>query len=195
MLASITPLGERGRQSRWGVTVTAFAAAATLAGGLGGAALGVLGGVSLNGLLGAHGRLLVLAGGLALAVALELLPAPVPGPRRQVDERWLHDFRGWVYGAGFGAQLGLGLTTVVTSAATYAAVLAALLSGSVAAGAVILGAYGALRGLTPILAAGVRDPARLVALHVALERWRRPVARLTPALLGVLLALCLGALA
>ena len=53
----------------------------------------------------------------------------VPGPRRQVDERWLDEYRGWVYGAGYGAQLGLGVTTVVSSAATYVALLAAFLTG------------------------------------------------------------------
>ena len=58
----------------------------------------------------------------------------VPGPRRQVNERWLDEYRGWVYGLGFGAQLGLGVTTIVTSAATYVALFAALLSGTPAAG-------------------------------------------------------------
>ena len=43
MLASITPLGERGRQSTWAVTVTAFALGASAAGAGAGAALGALG--------------------------------------------------------------------------------------------------------------------------------------------------------
>ena len=48
MLASITPLGERGRRSRWSVTVSAFALGATLTGTLAGAALGALGGSALT---------------------------------------------------------------------------------------------------------------------------------------------------
>ena len=61
---------------------------------------------------------------LAAAVLLELLPGRMPGPRRQVNERWLDEYRGWVYGLGFGAQLGLGVSTVVSSAATYVAIIA-----------------------------------------------------------------------
>ena len=76
----------------------------------------------------------MLAAVLLIALAVDLRPGAAPGPRRQVNERWLDEYRGWVYGAGFGAQLGIGVTTVVTSAATYAALLAALLAGSAAGG-------------------------------------------------------------
>ena len=48
MLASITPLGERGRQSTWGITVGAFLLAALGAGALAGAALGTVGSVALS---------------------------------------------------------------------------------------------------------------------------------------------------
>src|SRR5581483_10542407 len=98
----------------------------------------------------------------------------VPGPRRQVNEGWLDQYRGWIYGLGFGAQLGLGLTTVVTSTATYAALLAALLSAHASWGAAIVGCYGALRGLTPLLAARIRTPRQLMAFHAAMGRWRGP---------------------
>ena len=125
MLASITPLGERGRQSSWTVTVTAFLIGA----GATGAAVGALAGAAGQLALGAHQigartRLVLLALALLAALALDFVPQRVPGPRRQVNERWLDEFRGWVYGLGFGAQLGLGLTTVVSSAATYVAALA-----------------------------------------------------------------------
>jgi hypothetical protein len=99
----------------------------------------------------------------------------VPGPRRQVDPGWLDRYRGWVYGLGYGAQLGLGVTTVVTSAATYAALAAAFLTGSALGGAVVMGCYGLVRGLTPLAAAGVRSTRGLIAAHAALERWRGPV--------------------
>ena len=191
MLASITPLGERGRRSTWGVTVTAFALGGTVAGAVTGAVLGALGALVLGGVT-TSARLVALAAGISLAAALDLLPARVPGPRRQVNERWLDEFRGWVYGAGFGAQLGFGLSTVVTSAATYAAWLAALLSASAARGAAILGVYGAVRGLTPLLASRVREPEALVVMHRRIERLRRPALRAAPVVLGALVLVCVG---
>jgi hypothetical protein len=170
MLASITPLGERGRHSNWWVTVTAFLIGATVAAAAAGAALGALGSVTLP----AHPRLAVLLAGLGVAIAVDGLPLGVPGPRRQVDERWLDRYRGWVYGAGYGAQLGLGVTTIVSSAATYVAVLAAFLTASAPDGAIVLACFGAVRGLTPLAAAGVRNQRRLLEFHRALARWRAP---------------------
>ena len=170
MLASITPLGERGRGSTWAVTVTAFALGATLGGALIGVAAGGLGALLLSGLR-VHVRLAALAVALALAAVLDARAATAPGPRRQVNERWLDEYRGWVYGLSFGAQLGLGVTTVVTSAATYAALAAAALSGSAARGGVIGALFGLVRGVTPLAAARVRTPAELLGLHHALSRW------------------------
>src|SRR5437588_8320 len=155
MLASITPLGERGRRSRWGVTVAAFVIGATGSGAAAGALAGAVGG----------------------AMALDRSRAAARWPRRQVNERWLDEFRGWVYGLGFGAQLGLGITTVVSSAATYVALLAALLTGDVARGALVLGIFGAIRGLTPLATARVHRPEQLLSMHASLERWRAPVGR------------------
>jgi hypothetical protein len=192
MLASITPLGERGRRSRWGMTVTAFVVGATAAGALLGAAAGALGSAAP---VGWRARLAVLAVALIAAVALDLLRA-VPGPRRQVNERWLDEFRGWVYGAGFGAQLGLGVTTVVSSAATYVAILAAFLTGGVGRGALVLGCFGLVRGLTPLAAAHVRRPDQLIAMHARLDRWRPGVARVAPAMLvGLFAVAAAGSLA
>jgi hypothetical protein len=131
---------------------------------------------------------------LLVAAALDLMPFPVPGPRRQVNERWLDEFRGWVYGAGFGAQLGIGVSTVVTSAATYAAGLAALLSADAGAGMLIMGCYGAIRGLTPLAAAGVRRPEQLFPLHARLERWRPAVHRGSALLLLALVGVAAGGL-
>jgi hypothetical protein len=192
MLASITPLGERGRRSRWAVTVSAFLVGATAAGALAGALLGGAGAIVLPAALSAHTRLAVVALALAIAIGLDLRSRAVPGPRRQVNERWLQEYRGWVYGAGYGAQLGLGVTTVVASAATYVAIVAAILTASAGAGAVIVGGYGAIRGLTPLLAAGVRTPAQLFALHARLERARPLAAHGGVALLAAGLALALA---
>lgn len=171
MLASITPLGERGRHSRWWLTVTAFLLAAAVAGAGAGAALGMLGSLALSG-VPADARLALLGAALVVAIALDSAPRAVPGPRRQVDERWLDQYRGWVYGVGYGGQLGLAVTTVVSSAATYVALLASVLVGGPGWGVVVLGGYGAVRGLIPLAAAGVRSPQGLIALHLVLARWR-----------------------
>jgi hypothetical protein len=179
MLASITPLGERGRQSRWTITVTAFGVGAAAAGVALGALLGAAGEAML-GAVGARARLIVLAVLLAGAVALDSRAGgrgSIPGPRRQVNERWLDEFRGWVYGLGFGAQLGLGVTTVISSAATYAALAAGFLSGAAGRGALVLGLFGVVRGLSLLAAARVRRPDQLIALHARLERWRTPARR------------------
>jgi cytochrome c biogenesis protein CcdA len=188
MLASITPLGERGRRSNWGVTVTAFLIGATVAAAGAGAALGALGSVVVP----ARPRVALLLAAIGVAIALDALPRRVPGPRRQVDERWLDQYRGWVYGAGFGAQLGLGVTTIVSSAATYVTVVAALETASPPAGAVVLGCFGAVRGLTPFAAAGVRSQRRLLEFHRALGRWRAPARWSVVATLAGLLVLGLS---
>ncbi|HEY2771172.1 MAG TPA: hypothetical protein VGI87_11405 [Solirubrobacteraceae bacterium] len=182
MLASITPLGERGRHSRWTVTVAAFLLGATAAGAATGALLGSLGSL-LAGSLGTQTRLALLAVAAGGALALELSPLATPGPRRQVDSRWLDEYRGWVYGAGYGAQLGVGVATIVTSAATYLALMAAVLSASATSGAVIVGVFGAARGLQPLAAGGVRRPEQLLALHTRLRRSRRHVHVLAAVLL------------
>jgi hypothetical protein len=196
MLASITPLGERGRRSNWGVTVSAFLIGSTVAGAAVGAVAGAGGRLALGDALGWRTRLAVLAAALVVAIALDVLPGRVPGPRRQVNERWLDAFRGWVYGLGFGAQLGLAVTTIVSSAATYVALLAAFLAGNALRGAIVLGCFGAIRGLTPLAAARVRRPDQLRALHVRLERWRTPAGDLTVLLLsGILAVAVLGSVA
>src|ERR1700674_3309912 len=99
MLASINPLGERARNQRYRVTITAYVVGSTLAGA-------VLGGTL--GLAGAPVASPSLALGIVAAVAIaghaldaHAFGLRVPGPRRQVNENWLVTYRGWVYGAGF----------------------------------------------------------------------------------------------
>jgi len=174
MLSSITPLGERSRRQRFGVTVSFLVAGSTAAGALVGA------------LLAAAGRALppadavrgtALAAALTLGLVLDLVARP-PGHRRQVDERWLRRYRGWVYGAGFGAQLGAGAATIVTTWAVYVAFAAELLAPGVAAGAAIGATFGLARGATVLAGARVDSTARLLSLHRRLRAAERP-ARLT----------------
>ncbi len=182
MLASITPLGERGRRSRWGVTVSAFVLGAVASGTALGAGLGALGSILPA---GAGWRLAAFAAAALVALAIDFGLAPLPGPRRQVNERWLDDYRGWVYGVGFGAQLGVGVTTIVSSAATYLALACALLAGGPVRGALIVGVFGLVRGLTPLAAAGVDRPERLLSMHRSFARLREPAWRAGHALIAI----------
>jgi hypothetical protein len=198
MLASITPLGQRGTRSGWRLTAGSFLIAAAAAGAGLGALLGSAGGAALPASAGAGARLVVLSVAALLALALDLA-APLlsaPGPRRQVNERWRDEYRGWVYGAGYGAQLGLAVTTVVSSAATYLALAAAFLCGGAVRGAVIMGVFGAARGVQPLVTASIATPRQLLELHTRLQRWRNPVGSVvTGVLVAIMAAALLGALA
>jgi len=190
MLGSITPLGERSRGRRWGITVTAFAVAATAAGAALGALLGAAGGLVA---LAATARAWLVAVAVAVAVTVDLVPGlHVPGPRRQVNEAWLHRYRGWVYGAGFGLQLGLGVTTIVSTAAVYATGAAAFLAGSAAAGALVGGAFGLARAATLLAAGGVDEPGALATLDRRLVAWERPARVATLAAEAALIALAVA---
>lgn len=170
MLASITPLGERGRRMRWGQTVVAYVAGS------------VLGGAAIGALLGGFGALLpihpgptmtavLVAATCLVAAGLDLRGGHLPTPHRQVDEDWLHRYRGWVYGAGFGFQLGLGVVTIVTTATVYATLVLAVLTWSVGGGIAVGAAFGLVRALPVLAAARVTTPDRLAALHRRLASW------------------------
>ena len=169
MLASITPLGERGRGSSCNVTATAFAVGAVGAGALGGVTLGAIGSL-LPG--GAQWRSVALAAVLLVAVLFDATPlcSRLPTTRRQVNEDWLVRFRGWVYGIAFGAQLGVGLATIVSSAAVFATVGSALVCANLLAGALIGASFGAIRALSLVSARDVQDPGALFAFHQRLVR-------------------------
>ena len=178
MLASITPLGERARGNRWTTTAVLFIAASITAGAAVGAMLGLLGSLILAH-VGIGWRLGLLAAALALGVVWELRRGTVPGPRRQVNERWLDHYRRWIYASGFGAQLGVGVVTIVVTSAVYGVWAAALASAHPAAGAVIGAAAGAMRGATLLAGARTTTPQQLVRLHEFLSSIQRPVRRCT----------------
>jgi hypothetical protein len=176
MLGSITPLGERGRKARWGVTVTAFALGSALAGAALGGLLGAAGSVlfrlvHIPGPARLGALLALVAAGLAFD--LRVLGLRLPTVRRQVNEQWLHRYRGWVYGLGFGVQLGLGFATVVTISAVYLTFGSALLSASVLGGALVGGSFGLIRA-APVLTLGrVRGTGRMGAVDARLRSWDR----------------------
>lgn len=175
MLTSITPLGERGRGNRWRTT------SAWLIFGhvVGGAALGLA--------LAGIGALVVLLGfdpapvastaivGAAVlgCAAFDLGGRRIPG-RRQVDERWLSRYRGWVYGLGFGVQLGFGFVTVVNTALFVAVCVSGVLLP--ATEALLVGVvYGTARSLVATVNGRIRDTASLRRMHRRLDGLERPV--------------------
>jgi hypothetical protein len=175
MLSSIHPLGERARSNRWWVTVAAFTVGSTTAGALLGAGSAVVGAA-----LPVTPSPGWVAAVIAVAGVADLAGIPVPWLRRQVNERWIGAFRGWVYGVAFGAQLGIGLSTYVVTWAVPALVVALGLIGDPMVGLIAGLLFGVGRSL-PLLAAGWIDrPSRLGRFHEAMAGLATP-ARFTAA--------------
>jgi MFS family permease len=177
MLASITPLGEQGRNRRWGVTAAWYGVGSLL----GGAVVGWLVG-GFGSLVPSNTRpsgsvlaaMLVAVLGIAAAIELHWFPVALPSLPRQVDETWLDTYRGWVIGLGFGFQLGLGVVTIITSPAIHAMLAVAFLTGSPSAGLAIGMAFGAARAVPLLATARVTSPQRLARLHGLMEAASSP---------------------
>lgn len=182
MLSSIHPLGERGRNNRWWLTVSAFSLGAVAAGVAVAAAAGAAGSL----VLGGAAPPIVVAAVLVAAGTADLLGIAVPGPHRQVNERWIGEYRGWVYGLGFGAQLGTGLVTYVVTFGIYALVAASFLTASPAAGALFGAVFGLGRSVPLLAAAGIDRPSRLGPFHARMARLGQGVHRWAAA--GLVLA-------
>jgi hypothetical protein len=195
MLGSISPVGETSRGQRWWLTAGAYSAASAIAGAATGAVLGAVGQMLARLVpVAALVRLLALGAALvAAAVADAVAHGRLPTWHRQVDERWLATYRGWVYGAGFGAQLGVGVVTIVASAATYAMLVAALLSASWRGGLLVGTAYGASRSVPLLLMVTVRSTDRLYAVTRRVAESEPWVHRLTVAAQGTLAVVVLVA--
>ena len=73
---------------------------------------------------------------LAAAADARLGGFRLPVHHRQVNERWLDQFRPWVYGAGFGWQIGAGLVTYIKTSAVYLMIVLAALTADPVARAV-----------------------------------------------------------
>jgi len=196
MLSTITPISERSRGHRYGVTAGWFVVG-SLAGGatLGGLAAMLAGGAAAVD-PPAAAALGVAAGcaGLAALVDLGAFGTKPPFFHRQVNDDWLSAYRPWVYGVGFGWQIGAGLTTYIMTAAVLLTVaLAALTANPLVALGVGL-AFGLVRGLAVLLSARLTSPTALTAFHRRFGAAEEPV-RLAVIVVQALVALAAVGLA
>ena len=170
MLASIHPLGERARGQRFSVTVVALTV-----GSIGSAAIfgSLLGGLGL--LLGGAGtvatRAVIVAIAATIAALVDGRARRVPSLHRQVNEDWLTEYRGWVYGLGFGAQLGVGVLTIVTTAAVYLTWIAAAMTASPLRGLLVGASFGFARSIPVFASASLVTPSAIAARVSRLEGW------------------------
>jgi hypothetical protein len=175
------------------VTVAFLAVGSATAGAALGATLGWLGGLVASG-AGGELRLVILAALLVCGLVLDLAPGPLalPTVRRQVDERWLNRYRGWVYGLGFGIQLGAGVITIVSVSAVYVAFAACVFVAGPVAGLAIGAAFGLARAAPLVAAAPVTDSAALFRLGERIRRLAPHAHRLALGAEGALavLAIC-----
>ena len=183
MLATVTPLAERGRGHRYRSTAAWFIAGGTA----GGATLGLVMAALALGVRAAEPSAVALAtvasavAVLAAASDTRLFGFGLPFHSRQVNERWLDQFRPWVYGAGFGWQIGAGLVTYIKTAALYLMIALAALTASPATALAVGALFGLVRGLAVLLGRGIVSPASLAAFH-------RRFTRAGPVVFGVVVA-------
>jgi sulfite exporter TauE/SafE len=174
MLASINPLGERSRNSRFAITFTAYLVGS------------VAGGAALGGLLGLVGAgvheiapwsattaavVVVVMCVVALALDIGVGGLRIPTIHRQVNEDMLNEYREWAYGLSFGFQLGLGLVTIVTTATVYLTFALAALTGAWQTGVLVGGVFGLVRALPMVLVARAYDPHHLRILFRRINSW------------------------
>jgi MFS family permease len=180
MLATVTPLAERSRGHRYRSTAAWFIAGGTA----GGATLGLVMAALALGVRAADPSALALAAVAAVVAVLaaasdtRLAGFRLPFHSRQVNERWLDQFRPWVYGAGFGWQIGAGLVTYIKTAALYLMIALAALTASPATALGVGILFGLTRGLAVLLGRGIVSPATLAEFH-------RRFTRAGPVVLGV----------
>jgi hypothetical protein len=167
MLATVTPLAEHGRGHRYRSTAIWFIAGGTLGGAtlglaMAGLALGVRAASPSTAALAAVACVVAI---VAAASDTRLGGFHLPFHSRQVNERWLDQFRPWVYGAGFGWQIGAGLATYIKTAALYLMIALAALTASPATALAVGTLFGLVRGSAVLLGRGITSPASLAAFH------------------------------
>ncbi len=188
MLSSIHPLGERGRRNNFATTAWAFTIGSVVGGAMTGAVVGGIG-AALDAIVipdSEQVRLMAVLVVAVVALGFELSGRSLPSVERQVNENWLGEFRGWVYGVGFGVQLGAGVATYVTAAAVLLWLLTMVVVGSIPAAIGIGATFGLVRGSSILFARSITSPERLVEFHRRLHRSVGSVRFLTRAALAAL---------
>jgi hypothetical protein len=107
----------------------------------------------------------VVAGAITVAADTRIGGFRLPVHHRQVNERWLDQFRPWVYGAGFGWQIGAGLATYIKTCAVYLMIVLASLTGSPFVALCVGIAFGLVRGLAVFLGRPITTSAALADFH------------------------------
>jgi hypothetical protein len=152
MVETISPVGYGDRRRRWLGAVALHALGATTAAAGFGAALGWVGsrlgsswgpvGVGLVGIVAA-----AYVGREAFG-----LPVPVPSAGRQVPDWWRSFFSWHTAAILYGAGLGIGFLTFLANGGLVVVAAAAVAAGRPATGALLMGAFGLARGLSPLIA-------------------------------------------
>jgi hypothetical protein len=170
MVSAINPLAERGRGYRYWLTTLWFVTGAVAGGAVLGAVAAVAAWPARALPTPAAASIASLGCLVALACDGRVGRFRLPIHPRQVNERWLTQYRRWLYASGFGFQIGTGFATYIMTAATYLVVLLAALTGS-PGWAVMTGlAFGLVRGSAVLLSSRCRSPESLRALHLRLDR-------------------------
>ena len=187
MLSTVTPLAEAGRGRRWSVTARWFVAGAVLGGlTLGALMAGLAAGVGALGVSTSTALAIATVAALVCAASdLDPFGLHIPFHGRQVNERWLDQYRAWVYGGGFGWQIGCGLATYITTAGMYLTILLTALTGNPLAALAIGAGFGLVRGLAIYAGRSITTTERLLAAHRRFGALRRPVRLAT---IGIMLA-------
>lgn len=167
MLSQLTPLGERSRGRRFGVTAAWFVAGALVGGAMLGGVTAALAAAVATTDLSASGALAIAAVLALVGAALDAHVVGVGPPyfRRQVDEEWLVKYRAWLYGGGFGWQIGTGVTTYIMTTAVFLTIALGALSGSSIAAFAICLVFAGARGLAVLLGSRITTPAALASFH------------------------------
>lgn len=154
MVETIAPVVYGGR-GRWAGALILHVAGATLAAGAFGAALGGLGAM-LGAPWGRAGLMAVAVAATVYAIGeLPRAPVPVPALRRQVPDWWRTYFGPSMTALLYGAGLGIGFFTFLAHGTLLVVSVAALASGRPLVGALVVGAFGLVRGLSAVVASGV----------------------------------------
>jgi hypothetical protein len=157
MVETISPVGYGDRRRRWLGAVALHALGASVAAAAFGATLGWMGS-RLGSSWGPVGVGLVGIAAAAYAAREAFgVPVPVPAAGRQVPDWWRSFFSWQVAATLYGAGLGIGFLTFLANGGLVVVAAAALLAGRPATGALLLGAFGLARGLSPLIAWPVRS--------------------------------------